>query len=126
MTLDKLFNDELFEDYEMQEKYKDAVALFNIFNTKSQEELVEDALQIWKTWESGKGKTEFCMRTGIDKTRMHNLLTNTTAYIKFEDYIRIMAVGKDYAVIEQKYPMTEEIQKALNRVKYNKKRKDSV
>lgn len=102
MTLDKLFSDDLFEEYSMQEKYKVCRGLIEIFNTKTKQDIKNEVSEVWKTWKNGKEKTNFCVLCGIDKQRMHNLLTSGNT-ISFEEYAKIMAVGKNYTVIVSKY-----------------------
>ena len=116
MTIDEIVNS---EEFEYQQDYVLCVELLDKFQTKTQDELLLEIVNVWKTWLDGDGKREFCERIKIDYGRMHNLVSGATR-INFEDYIRIMSVGKDYLVIEQKYPMTDEIRKAVNRVKYKR------
>lgn len=122
MTLDEIFNADLCIEAEMQKKYKDCVGLLDMFSQKTQDELKLEISDIWKTWEKGKGKAEFCIKTGLDVKHIQNLIFTPTI-IPFADYARIMSVGKNYVVIENKYQMDEKETKLFRSMKNKEKYK---
>lgn len=123
MTLDEIFNADLCIEAEMQKKYKDCVGLLDMFSQKTQDELKLEISDIWKTWENGNGKAEFCIKTGLDVKHIQNLIFCPTSIISFAEYVRIMSVGKNYVVIEDKYRMDEKETKLLRSLKNKEKYK---
>lgn len=125
MRLEELFSDDLYTEYELQKRYIDCVGLLNDYNSKTEVEILEEMLQIWKTWEDGKGKAKFLLLAGMDMQRVHNILVgSTTNKIKFEDYIRFKAVGKDYAVIDQKYKLDKQSKYVRDRIRRMKNKQE--
>ena len=125
MRLEELFSDDLCTEYELQKRYIDCIGLLNDYNSKTEVEILEEMLQIWKTWEDGKGKAKFLLLAGMDMQRAHNILTESSPNkIKFEDYIRFKAVGKDYAVIEQKYKLDEQSKYIRDRIRRMKNKQE--
>lgn len=121
MSIEELFNSELFDEYNMSDKYKDCLGILDIYSRKSYEELYEEILSIWRSW---KNKANYCIRAGLDYDHARNIASGVCKTITFEDYIRFKAVGKDYEVLENKFNLTEEEKKVIRRIKYNKKKKE--
>jgi hypothetical protein len=127
MRLEDLFSDDLRIEYELQQRYIDCLALLNEYNSKTESEVLADMLAIWETWDNGKGKAEFLLMAGMDMQKAHNLLSSVTPNrIKFEDYVRFKAVGKDYAVIANKYKLDKHTQSMRGRVKRLKKQEEKT
>ena len=126
MRLEELFSDDLYTEYALQSRYTDAVNLLNEFNSKSESERLEELIQIWSTWSNGEGKAEFLLLAGMDMTRARDVLSGSNP-LRFEDYIRFKAVGKDYAVLAQKYKQDGETHQIKTRLRYLKnKNKQSL
>lgn len=115
MRLNELFSDDLYVEHELQKSYIECVSLINTFNSMTKAERLGEMLDIWKSWSDGKGKAEFLTMAGMTMQRAHNILSINTNTINFEDYARFKSVGKDYAVIAQKYNLDAQTKRMLDR-----------
>lgn len=126
MRLNELFNDDLYVEHKLQNIYIDCVGLINAFNSMSDDERLGEMIDIWKSWEDGDGKAKFLQLAGMSMQRAHSILSTSSARINFEDYVRFKSVGKDYAVITQKYNLDEQTKSMLGRYRRIQKGKKEV